>query len=105
MGLRADHPHRPDGTLEVLPDLQVPQALQVGEEAHAGLTGDAFQLEAAEVLVAIKDVLSGGPCDQQVDQALTAVSVDGVCNQLVSQGRPCRPGVHLSDSPPCPVSP
>ena len=85
MSLRADHPDWPHRTLQVLPHLQISQALQVGEEAHAGLAGDTLQLEAAEVLVAIKHVLSGRPCQQQVDQALTAVSMDRVCNQLVSQ--------------------
>ena len=85
MSLRADHPDWPHRTLQVLPHLQISQALQVGEEAHAGLAGDTLQLEAAEVLVAIKHVLSGRACQQQVDQALTAVSMDWVCNKIFSR--------------------
>ena len=82
MSLGADQPDRPHGALQVLPDLQISEALQVREKAHAGLAGDALQLETAQILVAIKHVLSGRPSQQQVDQTLAAVTMDRVCNQL-----------------------
>ena len=83
MSLRPEDPDWPDGALEILADLEISETLQVGEKADIGLGRDAPQLEAAEVLVPVEDVLGGGAGQQEVDQALTAVTVDRVDQTLL----------------------